>query len=598
MTGSWLVSIFFFVSFIALFLSIFVIKKTDKEVNGIVWCVLNFIITIAVNAVMAGLLNLIRVPINILSIGIVDLIFSIVLWYLILKKKIYQKYIWKTHDIIIVLGILLVVVGSSLYRYGLKSLLPNFQAVDAPRHLIMAQDIINTQRINTGMFFADLYGALFIEMLSPLLANYKIFVISEIVNLFIAGAIFYAFISEICRSNKSYILAGIVSLLYLLGYPLHNALFGFVYWGMGVTLINAMLIMYREFARKDINRIIVCIYLMMLNFGLFTSYVLFIPPVFLAGFIYIVFVKYKEEKLFTLKTLIELSIIFLPAVIIGLLYTFSLVVNIGINNISESNSGGSNGGTTKSVPGISLEGGIYKDIYRDYIFLLPFALYEFIKELKKRKIKMNFVLFATMSVYMCVLFLGGMKGLVSSYYYCKNNYIMWLILFIAAFAGMIDVLEKNKEILYTYLFTWGMICVIFLSRVEIKIAECNENYDITKAGNYLNIYDYNKSGFFAHYFCEDYLELFNWMKNNVEKKGKKGALAVSTYYYEYWYQALVNRNFEVYNGDFDLYMKWCENTSDYVCVVYDDFYYSHRQHFDSLKRVYETPYGFVANIEK
>ena len=89
MESSWIISVFFLISFIVLFLSVFMFKKTNEKINGIVWLVVSYILTIAFNALIAGVVNLVHIPVNILTVGIVDLIFAGGLWLFIILKKMY-----------------------------------------------------------------------------------------------------------------------------------------------------------------------------------------------------------------------------------------------------------------------------------------------------------------------------------------------------------------------------------------------------------------------------------------------------------------------------------------------------------------------------
>lgn len=591
MITSYIVSLFFLAAFAILNLIVFWVPKSSEKMNGVIWIPITFVITIAFNALIAAIINFISIPVNIISIGLIDFVMAFVLWWFKIRKREKQEWLWKLSDFVTLLILFVIVIIFSRNHYGLQ-MNPNFQAVDAPKHLLLALDIVNTQKIASNMFYADLYGALFIETLSPLVTvseYYKLFVLSEILNLFVSGSIFYALLSGHCSTRKTHIFAVIMSVLYLCGYPLHNALFGFVYWGMGVTLITCIIFMLQYYTNEKIDSMFGCLSLLLFNFGLFESYALFVPPIYLASFLYIIYQKKKSGILFEKRTLLELVIIYLPAVVLGLAYSYALLKHVNVNISADSNGG-------EAVPAIALEGGIYKDIYRDFIFFLPLAFVAFAKEIRQKKISPTFFAFVVMLVYMIIMFWGGMKGVVSSYYYCKNNYVMWLVLIYAAFCGVKELCKHNQDLVIAYFFTWGLIALLFCTKAEEKIAEKNENFVMTSANNYMNIYAYNRDWNRDAIYGNKNIELYQWMYDNIISEGKKGTISADFFLHEYWFQAVTNQRYSAYESNYDVYLLQQEPVADYVCVLYDSFYYGHQDHFNPLERVFENEAGFIAKL--
>ena len=100
MEGSIISSIFFVISFGLLYTGVFRIKKSDKSLNGLIWVMMNFITILCWGAFGAGVLNMVRIPINIVSIGVLYLVSAAILFLKIRKDGELQKYEWKKYDII------------------------------------------------------------------------------------------------------------------------------------------------------------------------------------------------------------------------------------------------------------------------------------------------------------------------------------------------------------------------------------------------------------------------------------------------------------------------------------------------------------------
>ena len=98
----------------------------------------------------------------------------------------------------------------------------------------------------------------------------------------------------------SYIIAIILSCIYMLSYPLNGMLSGFVYLQMAVNIVNAILIVMENYKQIHNKNVV----LFLLTFGLMFTYYILVPPVFVAIFLYEL-KGFKENKL---KWLIQKSI--------------------------------------------------------------------------------------------------------------------------------------------------------------------------------------------------------------------------------------------------------------------------------------------------
>ena len=208
--------------------------------------------------------------------------------------------------------------------------------------------------------------------------------------------------------------------------------------------------------------------------GIIFSYCLFVPALFAFICIY-VFIKdfnKKEEKsylkIFKKKTLIItglLLIITVLAICYLVIPTFTL---------SDQN---------RLTDAIGFDGGIYKALYQDFLFYIPFILLFIYKNIKDKKIDYKLVALVLLGGQALLSFAGVLFGIVSAYYYYKIYYILWIVVVDIAVEIMCNI-DENKElkvILVSYLALWCIIIYGAISGIDGKIKEKSptliEGYD-------------------------------------------------------------------------------------------------------------------------
>ena len=146
------------------------------------------------------------------------------------------------------------------------------------------------------------------------------------------------------------VLTTIITIIYAIGYPLNNLLSGFHYLGVGCLAINAIIYLL---SNKEQSKTLIMFFI---NMVVILSYSLFAPVAYLSIFIYEAYINRKKynkllNKNFIINTIITLII---PG-IIGIVYL--ILPNI------------------EAVKYISVEGYIYKNIFTNIIFFIPFVVY-------------------------------------------------------------------------------------------------------------------------------------------------------------------------------------------------------------------------------
>ena len=93
-------SIIYIVSFIFLFISFLLFKKSNKKLNIIYTIILGFVFIFCYNAITSYLLNFLFIKINLISLSVVNMLISIFICYKIKTTKKIQKYYFSSFYLI------------------------------------------------------------------------------------------------------------------------------------------------------------------------------------------------------------------------------------------------------------------------------------------------------------------------------------------------------------------------------------------------------------------------------------------------------------------------------------------------------------------
>ena len=342
MNGSIPAMIFYLGSLAVLFSGFFFFPKTKKEQEsvdasgavrpfyGMTWLPLTGILIECYNAFVAAIMNLMHIPTNLVSIGILDLAAGVCFWILIKKSGRKQTYRWNVYDLIFAILLIGSILLIAARHYGLPDLGWNYRTVDPSARYREAMEFVNNQGISR-MFFAQLQNGTVVELFRPFLRYdyyYKLYVLSDILQLILSGAMFYGAVRPLTertgkRDHFVSVFSVIFSFFYLFGYPLNSTLYGFTYLGMILYLTLALFVVADLFLSGDeISKWFYLILLSLLCHAYFQCYVLFMPVAFLALGLAILKKQQEKKKLFSVDTLVTLLVVFVPAIVLGLVYTY------------------------------------------------------------------------------------------------------------------------------------------------------------------------------------------------------------------------------------------------------------------------------------
>ena len=222
----------------------------------------------------------------------------------------------------------------------------------------------------------------------------------------------------------------VLSIIYMISYPLSSIISGFAYLTLGLNFIIGILIVFKE----KINEYYKMLLLFLLDFAIIFTYYYFAPIIYLAVFVQIIAeIISKKEKLFCSKNILKvLTTLILPG-IFAIVYYFILQYFQNKNNIFSMYS---------SV--ISTPGPIYKNIITNIIPFLIFCIIYIINSFKERKIISENIMSLITAIVIVALFMGNHFGVVSEYYNYKVYYLLWMCIVCMAYNGFTLILSKNK----------------------------------------------------------------------------------------------------------------------------------------------------------
>ena len=154
--------IWFCLCFLALYSSIICVNKTEEKQNGVVWGIMSFIVVLCFHGFAGAILNMVRIPLNIWSIGAADILSGGFIWFRIIRSGKRQQYSWRKRDGIALIILMVPVIYAALCQFG-PGLNMNYIASDGCTHYRMALEVVKSQSVKS-MFFAPLNNALFLEI--------------------------------------------------------------------------------------------------------------------------------------------------------------------------------------------------------------------------------------------------------------------------------------------------------------------------------------------------------------------------------------------------------------------------------------------------
>lgn len=438
---------------------IYFVRKSDEKLNAVTYLVFTAVLFMIVQSVEAGILSRIPViPINAAVFGVLHIAEGVVLWYVILARKRRQAYFFAAADVWALAVLAGFVVVVAVRQFGIRLDNFNFEAdSDAARHLMYARNVSGQGQL-INMYFSAINSGLIMNALKGIINEilmYKIFILFEIVVLYLNGAMFWALIRRYLNTKFSIMMGIVVAVAYMLGYPWNSMVFGSSYLSTGIMCVS-MIIFLLDMYYNDIfsSKKATLVLLISSCYSVLVSYLLFVPPVI--GIVAVsVIIKWIKNRQISWKKIsimvIPISAIFL-AVCLAFLYLWLIR------------------GTFDGLVGaLSWWGCSYSTLYADFLFVIPFCVVWTVRSIKSKSINIECIVLFVFLLYLMVLFVGNYFGKISAYYYFKMYSILWTVAFMIVVRTIVS-LEKDI-FAFSYILTWGILFIIYISAIEKKLPQ-------------------------------------------------------------------------------------------------------------------------------
>jgi hypothetical protein len=330
-----------------------------------------------------------------------------------------------------------------------------------------------------------------------------------------------------------------------MGYLLNSVQYGFSYLTIGLNIVCAILLIIELLKEGNTKIGYVTIALAFANFGLFFSYYLFVPVIYLMELIWIIVeIKKNKQKIFSIK---NVMFIFITLILPALYGIFYFVIKAFLQ--------------TSDAPftHANTAGGIYTNYATNILIFMPIAIWYVIKNIKKNDI---YIYGLILTIAFAVGMFALMKcGIVSEYYFMKVFYLAWIFVWIINVKGVL----QNKKLIW-YVLT--VVAVIAINLCFIK----NDKLD-----SLIDIYKESVSNFQSGTLVtEEQKSIVKYYRDNLEQSFDDIAVYsnAETTGEDVWLYSLF-RNYYfliklIFGINFDTAEDWMQNGEKTYCIIIDN----------------------------
>lgn len=582
----------YLISVVILFGTFILLPKTDKQQNIFVWLPISIVAYECLSSFFCGAMTIVHIPANTYSVAFCNVCLGTFFLYTIIKRHTVQKYYASIEDTVFVIVYIMIVFAIWVNRFT-PDIMIKFATSDPANHLKFAMNFVNNEAVD-GMYVGQATNGLFIESLLRVFSGadvYKSFIIKYGVNFCVSGLVFYS--AAIGYANKfvEKIIVYSTTYIYILGYPYNDMLFGFVYLQLTITIIAYIFAVLRIYQVTGDN----VIYLVLLSLGCLgvgVGYTLFAPIVFVAVLLCIGMKAYQEKwllreskKFFNIRFVKTGFGIFL----IPTLFTIWFLIVQPMFSDRLTNYGSA----------LNIEGYIYRNLYSDFLLYLVFAIYGIVVCVKRKEADLPSIMLLLGGIYYLFFFLKMVHNEVSTYYFYKINYVLWLVVLICFVRGAVTIFRMNKGFILCYFIGILLLAILDFTGIEYKYQSQNiNNVPFVEANTFFHVYEYNH-GLVNNSIeiSSDFVEISNEVNKNYSNKGNVMFIGDAIEYI-YWYEALANQrmpdgyNWMTPDMIVDGFSKGVYGK--YIVVEkQSEAYQKNQTLFDDMEKVYENGYAFI-----
>lgn len=440
-------NIIYILTSLALIISYLLLNKSEKKENLIHSVIISVILFLTYNIFITQVMFFVHLKSTLLNLAIVNIAFSAVFITKEIKTKTIQKYYINKLDIIAVIIILGLAITIVIMNYG-TNIAVKHAVTDAATHYFASDDFyrystlfsressdtikwLNTPYLMTGAYVNT---GIFLKLFKGIIDEtflVKLYFIFDMFIWMLSGLLMYTALSTNFKNKKHQILALVLTIFYMLAYQLNSLFAGFSYLGVGLDIIIGIIIIMKSEIKTNYK----ISSLFLLNLGIMFSYYYFAPVLFLAQLWYILVTNKKQNiKIFSKQNIFEILIALVIPGLIGVIYFIGYPLMQSNNKAFD------------YVGAIATDGFIYENLIMNiFPYLLLSEVYIIYIAFKKKNTFIDKLLYLTV-IFTLLIYMLMRLEFVSSYYYYKIYYMLFLVLTVSSYEILKIFVDKGKNV--------------------------------------------------------------------------------------------------------------------------------------------------------
>lgn len=499
-------NIIYILTSLALIISYLLLNKSEKKENLIHSVIISVILFLTYNIFITQVMFFVHLKSTLLNLAIVNIAFSAVFITKEIKTKTIQKYYINKLDIIAVIIILGLAITIVIMNYG-TNIAVKHAVTDAATHYFASDDFyrystlfsressdtikwLNTPYLMTGAYVNT---GIFLKLFKGIIDEtflVKLYFIFDMFIWMLSGLLMYTALSTNFKNKKHQILALVLTIFYMLAYQLNSLFAGFSYLGVGLDIIIGIIIIMKSEIKTNYK----ISSLFLLNLGIMFSYYYFAPVLFLAQLWYILATNKKQNiKIFSKQNIFEILIALVIPGLIGVIYFIGYPLMQANNKAFD------------YVGAIATDGFIYENLIMNiFPYLLLSEVYIIYIAFKKKNTFIDKLLYLTV-IFTLLIYMLMRLEFVSSYYYYKIYYMLFLVLTVSSYEILKIFVDKGKNVTIIVsgvliIYSFGIFSAMILDKnwfvFDIYLTngeEIKDNYALIKDKEFYLFEYYNNN---------------------------------------------------------------------------------------------------------
>ena len=560
------INIFFVISFLVLLSGLICFYKKPEKISLLKSIIICYITELCLGAIVVWIYSIVGVSICLVSLGSAYFLMGILVWIMIINQKKIQRLEIVNIDVYSISIILLWFLITFIIVFS-PQILNVYTNSDPANHYSFALRMMDTGKVST-MYFAEVYNAIIMKLFEPFIVRinlYKAFILADSLANLLNVLMFYVLATSFFESRFIKIILPFLSFLYFAGWPFFSYVVGgFVYFGWGVTLFAYVVYLLIKLYNSEYRRNQIALFILVLIgcFSELVCYMLFAPILYVVVFISLVCVAKKNQLAFPKRYKLIIGLLVLVIAIVAFYICFW---------------GFFQGDLTAVFNALKTDGGIAKELYQDFIFLMPAVFYMGWRCIKNKKLDFAIISVIVILGYIGCTFILCLCGVISPYYYYKSYYLLWLFAWIINIAAMEHFWVKDKAILFAYSGTILFAIFITLSGFDSKLEEKGIVVDEVSEQLYASpfpIFDRMEMFLGQEHYLKDKEALIDVSKYIMETfKGQESVPMISdVYWLDKWYNCFTGNNgiYIVSDEEFAGTLQECKNIGYKYILIYQN----------------------------